>query len=309
MKTKYFKSGLLLSLAAMLFTACDSDRDDNPVISDNNAPTAFVLNTPAMSDQFIQLSETNKVNLTWSQPNYSYNAVATYKVQVGVVDNGNVKWHESEDGKPIYLDGTFNECNVNISGEEIAEAICKIDGFAAPEDYVDMGTREIAMRVCATINDATNKEIPGTEIVSNYVTFKHMAAYNAVKGLTCVWIIGNCSGWKEPSAGNAEALADWAIWETEIGSKIYKGTVTMPDYTGDNLMFRFYTKLTGWDADSYGTQVDDSPIVQNFNSEGVYTGTFVKGKGSWQFDNFPGGDLTITIDMNSNVVKFEMVSE
>lgn len=312
MKAKYFKSGWLLALVAVLFAACDSDRDDNPTIGQGNAPTEFVLNTPAMTEQFIQLSESNKVNLTWSQPNYVYNAIPTYRIQVGIVDNGTVKWYVDENGNPKYLDTSFNVCNVNVSGEEIAEALCKIDGFGAPEDYVDMGTREIAVRVRATIDDATGKELPGTEIVSNTITFKHMAAYNAVKGLTCVWIIGNCSGWKEPSAGNAEALADWAVWETAIGSKVYEGTFEMPDYTdaaeGDKLTFRFYTKLTGWDADSYGTQVDDSPIDGAIGS-GSFTGKFVKGKGSWRFNDFTTGKMKITIDMEASTVKFEVIND
>ena len=44
MKAKYFKTGLLFAAIAMMFTACDSDRDDNPVLGPANAPTEFVLN-------------------------------------------------------------------------------------------------------------------------------------------------------------------------------------------------------------------------------------------------------------------------
>lgn len=302
MKTKYLRSGLFLAMAAMLFNACDTDRDDNPVIGPDNAPTEFVLNTPAMSEQFIQLSADNKVNLTWSQPNYVYNAIATYEIQVGVVDNGNVKWLTDEDGKPIYLDTNFNECNVNISGDEIAEAICKIDGFGTPEEYVDKGVREIAMRVRSTIRNASNEVVPGTEIVSNYVTFKHMAAYNAVKGIGTIWLIGSCGGWKEPSAANAEALEPWIIYETEIGSKIYKGTFKIE--AGD-LTFRFYTKLTGWDGGaSIGHKVNDEATECTFSADGSFADKYVSGKGSWQFNGFPGGDLEITIDTNASTVKF-----
>ena len=70
MKAKYFKSGLLFAAFAMLFTACDSDRDDNPKLGPNHTASTFVVNESSLADQYIQLSSDNTVNLTWSQPDY-----------------------------------------------------------------------------------------------------------------------------------------------------------------------------------------------------------------------------------------------
>lgn len=36
-----------MTVAMLLFAACDSDRDANPVLDDNNLPQTFKLNTPA----------------------------------------------------------------------------------------------------------------------------------------------------------------------------------------------------------------------------------------------------------------------
>jgi hypothetical protein len=132
-----------------------------------------------------------------------------------------------------------------------------------------------------------------------------MAAYCAIKSLATVWIIGNCGGWTEPSAKNAEALADWRILETEIGSKIFKGVVEMPE--GD-LTFRIYTALTGWDGGaSLGHQADDVSTDVEF-SDGVYSDNYVyPGKGSWTFAGFPGGKLEITLDMIQGTVKFQQI--
>lgn len=300
MKTRYFKTGLLFAAIATLFTACDADRDDNPIIGPEHAPTEFVLNKPAMADQYIQLSAANAVNLTWSQPDYGFPVVATYKVQVGVADNGNVKWN------PEYLETTFTQCSANVSGEQLAKAICQIDGFATQDDYVDMGFREIALRICSVINTTVGDEVKGTEILSNAVTFKHMAAYAMIPSKTYLYVIGNCSGWKEPSAGNAEALADWRIWETEIGSKVFEGQI---EAEAGELSFRFYTKLTGWDGgNSYGTQVDDAAVDCEFNADGEFSGTAMTGKGSWKFASFPGGKLNIKVDMNRNKVTFKLAN-
>lgn len=301
MKTKYFKSSVLFAAIAMLFAACESDRDDNPQLGPNHTATEFVVNTSAVADQYIQLAGDKTVNLTWTQPNYGVNTVVNYKVQVGLVENGSVRWADG------YLDTGFTTCNVDISGEEIAKVLCKLDGFATEDDYVDMGFREVAMRVAADIKTSSSTLIEGTEIMSNTVTFKHMAAYCMVPTKGTLWVIGSCCGWPEPSAGNKQTLVDggWFIEETEIGSGLYKGTVEMPE--GD-LTFRFYSKLTGWGSDdnpegSIGQQAKDEAKEYTL----PHSGACMPGKGSWTFLGFPGGTLDITVDLNNNTVTFELL--
>ena len=292
MKTKYFKSGLLFAAVAMLFAACDSDRDDNPTLGPNHTANTFVVNQSPLADQYIQLTADNTVNLTWSQPNYGVNTVVNYKIEVGMGGT----WEQ--------LETSFTSCVANISGEEIAKAICKIDGFKTEDDYVPMGFRQVDMRVTASIQTTTSDVVPGTTITSNVVSFNHMAAYCNIPSKGTLWVIGSCCGWPEPSAGNKDKLVEgnWFIMETEIGSGIYQGTVTMPE--GD-LTFRFYGKLTGWDGgDSYGFQVDDNATEFEFGSDGVFNGSILKGKGSYTFLGFPGGDLELTVDLNKGTVKF-----
>ena len=291
MKAKYILSSMLFAAFGMLFTSCDSDRDDNPTLGPNHTANTFVVNTSAVADQYIQLSPDNTVNLTWTQPNYGVNTVVSYSVEVGM----NGTWEP--------LETNYISCNVQLSGEEIAKAICKIDGFKTEDDYVPMGFRQVDFRVTAKILTTASDVIPGTTITSNVVSFNHMAAYCNIPTKGTLWVIGSCCGWPEPSAGNKETLVDgnWFIMETEIGSKIYKGTVTMPE--GD-LTFRFYGKLTGWDGgDSYGFQKDDTATEFAF-TDGVFKNTIMKGKGSYAFPGFPGGVLELTVDLNKGTVQF-----
>jgi hypothetical protein len=297
MKTKYLSS-VLIAAFAMLFAACNSDRDDNPKLGLNHTATDFVVNTSAVADQYIQLSPVNNVNLTWSQPNYGVNTVVNYKVQVGLVENGSVNWSDE------YLETSYTSCNVLLSGEEIAKAICKLDGFKTEDDYVDMGFREIAMRVAANIQTTTSQLVEGTEIMSNIVSFKHMAAYCNIPTKGKLYIIGSCCGWPEPVASQKQKLIDdgWFVEETEIGSNKYHGVVEMP--AGD-LTFRFYSKLTGWGSDdnpegSIGQQAKDE--AKEFTLP--HSGTCMPGKGSWTFTGFPGGKLEITVDLGNNTVSF-----
>lgn len=291
MKAKYILSSMLFAAFGMLFTACDSDRDDNPTLGPNHTANTFVVNTSAVADQYIQLSPDNTVNLTWTQPNYGVNTVVSYSVEVGM----NGTWEP--------LETNYISCNVQLSGEEIAKAICKLDGFKTEDDYVPMGFRQVDFRVTAKIQTTASELVPGTTITSNVVSFNHMAAYCNIPSKGTLWVIGSCCGWPEPSAGNKETLVDgnWFIMETEIGSKVYKGSVVMPE--GD-LTFRFYGKLTGWDGgDSYGFQKDDTATEFAF-TDGVFKNTIMKGKGSYAFPGFPGGVLDITVDLNKGAVEF-----
>ena len=301
MKAKYIKSSVLFAAFAMLFTACESDRDDNPTLGPNHTASEFVVNTSAVADQFIQLTPDNTVNLTWTQPNYGVNTVVNYKVQVGLKENGTDKWGD-------YLETGFTSCNVNISGEEIAKAICKLDGFKTEDDYVDQGFREVIMRVAANIKTTSSQLIEGTEILSNTVSFKHMAAYCMVPTKGTLYVIGSCCGWPEPSGSNKQTLLDggWYIMETEIGSNLFKGVIDMPE--GD-LTFRFYSKLTGWGSDdapegSIGQQAKDEAKEYTL----PHSGPCMPGKGSWSFPGFAGGQLDITVDLNNNTVKFVLLN-
>lgn len=283
-----------------MLTSCSTDNDSNPTIK---SPTKFSINESPVADQYIQLAQDNNVNLTWSQPDYGYNAFATYQIQVGLVKDGQVTWFE-KDGQPKYLATTYTVCNANISGEEISEVLCAIDGFKYAEDYVSQGYREVAFRVYSSINTSMKAEVAGTGILSdNYVTFRHMAAYNAIKSPGYIYLVGNCTDWQTPNAGNTEHYSAWRLFEKddEIGSKVYYGTFELPA----GAQFRFYRALTGWDQDSMGPQVDDSGVESAF-SNGEFEGTIMtnKAKGTWLFSGFEGGTVEMKVDLNQNKVKF-----
>lgn len=302
---KIFSMALVLLSGIMALTSCSEDRDDNPQIQ---TPTQFVLNNPVLAEQFVQLTEQNSVNLTWSQPNYSYNAFASYMVQVGIVQaDGSTKWNEKtdENGKvtPVYLEKEYTVCNADVSGNEIAMALCAIDGVTEEDQYVDKGFREVAFRLKSVIKTTAGNVVPGSEIVSNSVSFKHMAGFCAIKSPAYVYLIGEPHGWIAPEAANAETLAGWRIYETQVGSNVFKGSLNIP---AGKFRFRFYSTLSGWDGGaSIGAQEDDKPITIEL-ADNTYEGELAApGKGSWEVADFAGGFVTITLDMNQKKVKFE----
>ena len=78
------------------------------------------------------------------------------------------------------------------------------------------------------------------------------------------------------------------------------------DIPAGTLQFRFYKALTDWDGgDSWGTQVDDAGVECAFK-DNVFEGVGMAGKGTWLFNDFPGGKVKMTVNMNTEKVKFEL---
>ena len=72
-------------LAGMLsFSACDSDRDSNPVLQE---PTEFILNTPAYVNTTYDLSNSKSIELTCSQPDFGYTAPVVYSIEVSLTED------------------------------------------------------------------------------------------------------------------------------------------------------------------------------------------------------------------------------
>ena len=117
--------------------------------------------------------------------------------------------------------------------------------------------------------------------------------------LPCMYIIGNVSGWKGPEEANAAKLADWRIYDMD-GSGVYVSRPDKPFTYTEAPMFRIYSELTGWDGGaSLGAQEADSPVDATVTN-GVFSGSYVSGKGSW---NFPGvgtsGTFSVSLDTNT----------
>lgn len=302
---------IFLSIFAMLFAAvsCNSPMDENPRL---NEPTKFILNTPATAAEYYELANDMSVNLTWSQPDYGFAAAVTYNVQVALNEDFTTPLAEGLDSY-VELEEDFNVCDADVPGEKIAEAICKLRGIVDADSYIDEPARKVYFRVRAHIlnYDGSNDEInniarPNTIATSNVVALEKVKGYCAVKSPGYIYLVGAPEGWSGPTESNKEHYDAWRLYESKdkIGSKIYSGVFNIP---AGQAIFRFYTALTGWDADSYGTQVDDSPIDIALTDD-IYSGTLVKGKGSFSIPDWTGGSLKITVNMSNPAkmtVKFE----
>lgn len=115
------------------------------------------------------------------------------------------------------------------------------------------------------------------------------------------FLVGNMTNWLSPTLNNVDFYKNWTLSETQKGNKIYENVFEMPS---GSLTFRFYKELTGWDEGaSYGSQSTDSPIAISLTND-TYSGQIMKGKGSWNISDFPGGKMRITINLNNSTISF-----
>jgi len=287
---------LAVLVAALGFSSCEEDKD--PVLNKMEGKT-FVLNNPALADQYYELTEDGTLDFTVAtQPDYGFVASVTYGIQIAL---SNAEGAETYDVAPLQPNST----QLTVNASDFAMGMCSLLGIAAEEDWTDdmADPRPVYVRATAQLGDHET-----SLVYSNWVTLKQVSTYFAVPLPGYIYLVGSPEGWKGPDAANADHYAEWRLFEKneEIGSKVYYGTFEMPAAP----MFRFYTALTGWDADSYGSQEEDNPIDVEIGADGTGTYDIVKGKGSFNFPAFTGGTMTLVVDMSKkDAFKLNVMTE
>lgn len=287
------KKTLFLAMMAVVlgFTFTSCKEDTQPRL---NTPTNFVLNTPPMADQLYIMTANSSINLTVSQPNYGVATTPDYQVEIAKSADG------FEKGEYRTLESMTTIAKISVSGEEFCLALCDLWGYTDPENF-DPTPRPVYVRVHAWVTNA-----PESSIYSNVIELKQVQPYFAVKLQDTIQLVGQPEGW---STSEDEA---WFLYETEPGSLVYTGTFDIPE---GQFQFRFYDKFDAaepWDWYSIGAQDEDNPVNITM-TDGSYSGpcfydpnTKQAGKGSWQIENWPGGTVNITVNLNTKVVNFSL---
>lgn len=279
MKIKAFFSAALAVASVMTFTSCKEDTQPRL-----DAPTEFHLFNPAPGSNLVVLQdgegEGSTINLTVSQPDYGLGVVTSYQVQVS---------YTSDFAKYESLKTVNTQAKIVCQGHDMAVAMCTLMGLTTKDDIVnfDPSPKKVYIRVRAFIPNCEY-----SEILSNVVTM-NIQPYFAVNVPGKLYVVGKVNGWD---------INNDAIYLEEpqngVGSKIYSGTIPFtPAEAAEG--FRFYTELGDWENNSYGSQVDDSPISYEFDwAANDFEEAVVKGKGSFAITNWEEGKaMNITVDM------------
>lgn len=253
------------------------------------------LNTPPLANQLYTLTPAGVIDLSWSQPDWGFAAPAKYQVEASFEED----FHYYENDTPanyFVMPTVYTKCNAQVKMEDLAVAICSLRGISDPAQYTDEPARPVYLRIHGYIDG-----ILESSVYSNSILLEQVKEYCAVRVPGKIYLVGSPEGWLGPEEANAAHYAPWALSEPEdaIDSKVYSASFQIPAEP----MFRFYTALTGWDADSWGSQKDDNAL-DFVLTDGQFNGT-IDGpgfKGSYNFADYSGGTMNFKVDLKAKTI-------
>lgn len=253
------------------------------------------LNTPPLANQLYTLTPDGVIDLSWSQPDWGFAAPAKYQVEASFEED----FHYYENDTPanyFVMPTVYTKCDAQVKMEDLAVAICSLRGISDPAQYTDEPARPVYLRIHGYIDG-----ILESSVYSNSILLEQVKEYCAVRVPGKIYLVGSPEGWTGPEEANAAHYAPWALSEPEdaIDSKVYSASFQIPAEP----MFRFYTALTGWDADSWGSQKDDNALDFTL-TDGQFNGT-IDGpgwKGSYNFAAYSGGTMNFKVDLNDKTI-------
>lgn len=265
------KSSILASVVTALvaFTACSTDRDDNPTLS---IPTdaSFTLYAPGITSNVINLDNSTDIVFKADQPNYGYTASIRYMMEFAASQDGSTwsSWQTTETSNE-------NPLAITIPRSEIAGAVTS--------GLVELGRDEAEFPLEAKVKARVRAFLAGLEetssIYSQELTFTATTSYvlPPVPSLK-FYVVGAQPGWS-----GAQALT--ALLYPE-GGDVYTYTTK---YTGawdlkiwaeedakGEVWDNAYGCVTDGDASPAGTIINANAQAISAPSAEIYTFTFDK---------------------------------
>ena len=255
---KIFISALLLLGGLLSFTSCEEDNYSNPALVQ---PTEFKLNTPAYADEVIDLSQSESVRLTWSQPDYLFPVVANYYLQLSVTGNFNVSVAEAEADESkelvadyIVADDNCTVCERDIPSGDFAKMLQKLCKWT--EDKVP-AVQEVYVRMYANIPVSGGAMPPVGDITSNVVKIKVAPYYVELRdALPEMWyLIGACVGdgsWANEAGAVGRAIVPMNIKKNfAYDKKTGEGEIVYTGYFESDKGFKVIHVPGSW-AEQWG---------------------------------------------------------
>lgn len=295
MKKINILAGLMIGLVT--FTACDSDRDDNPTLS---VPDSFVLNTPAYSTEYTDLKTTNTLSFSWSQPAYGYTAATTYSLDMsltGEFKDATTASDGTVTAATYYtMPGTFTAVNGTVDASKINSDILEAKGWKDDSTLVKDAPITVYFRCKAVVDGNT-----ADNVYSNVVTANVRPYFVITKAAPpAVWyLIGGAIGdgkWTNSAAGLGKSVFPLDIDpDCTYDKATGKGTFIYTGYFETGKGFKLIGVVGGWDA-QFGNSGGDG--FGSFVYADGGSGNIVVPKSGWYkivLDNTPSTPtLTIT---------------
>lgn len=259
---------LFVALACiLLFVACESDRESNPVLQ---IPESFVLNTPAYVSGIYDLKNTESIEFTCTQPDYGFTAATIYSVLVSV----------QEDFSEVdTLSTTYTGAKMDVDASEVAVALTSLLGVEEESAY-PTEPHPVYIRLMATLTNGQGN------VLSNIITLPKVKGYylSASAGKTAVlYITGDVISGVPAWANSVDAIGAGlqVLFADNSNTNKYSYTASFVSIADGGA--KFPTKAGDW------------------NTAYAYSGGLLSANNVG--DNFPAptadGYYTLTVDLGS----------
>lgn len=221
---KLYYIGLLAGLTVG-FSSCNADTD--PKI-DTTQEYEFLLNTPPLAQQFVDLSTGGNLSFTLSQPAYGVTLAPTYGLQMSlspdfqpivtapVVDSSGEE-HEVPGVVTLNLDGQVQGV-LTVSMAKVATGINQLTGSYDEETYVQY-EGPAYFRATSSVGDGEAANL--TMAVSNVVTMTQIKGFGNFSSIDAFFmsVPGAANGW---NAGVNYESDTWLLVSQTEGA-VYQG--------------------------------------------------------------------------------------
>ena len=210
---------MLLSMA-LVFTACEDDRDSNPTLV---RPSSFTLNNPV--NTLVDLANSTAIPFVWSQPDFGgWPAACEYQLEVSTLSDPQ-QWTVTTDeaaadttGATVanyaVLKSIYAGCSGNMSAEELNKALNRL--FQWEEDNVP-AKQTIYVR-CTAVTSGAQKVY--SNLVSLDVNPYYVDLSTDVSDEIELWyLIGACIGdgsWSNTADGvGVSIIPMYPVYDTD----------------------------------------------------------------------------------------------
>lgn len=240
-----------------LFTACDSDRDDNPTLT---VPETFRLNAPAIAENnVVDLLNTDNITFTCDQPNYGgFPIVTDYTVEYSTTEN-------FAEGTTYAWPSTFTSTTISLQGRKLNDNLIEAYQAANGEGTTPDGDFPLYFRL-----KAKPANVNVNSVYSNTIVLPKVRATYKAPDVTIPADLFVAGG----NIGTA-----WKTWQKLAHpfntTGVYYTVIYMPEGGGQ---FKFGTKEEDWTGHSAISEFND---VAEVGITASSDDNIVFGKGGW----------------------------
>ena len=248
---KIFLSTLMLLSMALVFTACEDDRDSNPTLMQ---PTIFTLNNPV--NTLVDLAASTGIPFAWSQPDFGgWPAACEYQLEVSLTNDEN-SWKVSTADADADTTGTvvanyatiktvYASCSGNMLTEELNKALNKI----AKWEEGNVPEKQTVYVRCSAVTAGAQKVY--SNVVSLDVNPYYVDVSTEVSDEIQLWyLIGACIGdgsWGNNADGVGVSIIPMYPVYKDDGS-VVPGEIQYVGYFPADQGFKLIQVPGSWDA-------------------------------------------------------------